>query len=45
MHFNNLDVLCNNNNKKKFFVYPSVTKMENKTSSFPLNQFQVSSLT
>lgn len=40
--FNNLDLLCNRQNK--FFVYPTVTKMENKTSNFPLKQFQVSSL-
>lgn len=40
--FNNLDLLCNSQNK--LFVYPTVTKMENKTPShFPLKQFQVSS--
>lgn len=41
--FNNLDLLYNSRNK--LFVYPTVTKMENKTTHFPLKQFQVSSLT
>lgn len=39
--FNNLDLLCNSQNK--LFVNSTVTKMENKTSNFPLKQFQVSS--
>lgn len=42
-NFNNLNLLFNSQNK--LFVCPTVTKMENKTSHFPLKQFQVSSLT
>lgn len=41
--FNNLDLLCNSWNK--LLVYPTVTQMENKTTDFPLKQFQVSFLT